>query len=349
MSRALLAALRDHGAFDPAPRHSELHDVHVPFDELLCSRSCETALLAGLHRGDRLALVGSSGAGKSSIIAGTLGPLVEGIFPVSIPVAVERSDVARDASEFVRHLVRTVSRMLAEQLPALGRQIRRLQAGTEQAPDRVSRMYANLPLPAGLRPALGYELQRVVREPAPTSAQVLDQGRELLGLIADDGLTPILVLDDTDRWLTTLRTDSESVRREFFSTIPRLLAEDLAVAAVVAVHPTYLRDRAYREARGFLSGTITVPRVPDSAGLAKILARRCEIALFRTQFATVDTADVPAILTPAALVRLFEHYAAGAGDLRRDMLLVAHLALTLALDDGAEAIEAAHIDLAITS
>src|SRR6185312_1325002 len=113
----------------------------------------------------------------------------------------------------------------------------------------------------------------------------------------------------------TLRTDSESVRREFFSTIPRLLAEDLAVAAVVAVHPTYLRDRAYREARGFLSGTITVPRVPDSAGLAKILARRCEIALFRTQFATVDTADVPAILTPAALVRLFEHYAAGAGDL----------------------------------
>jgi len=349
MSRALLAALRDRGAFDPAPRHSELHDVHVRFDDLLHTRGCETALLAGLHRGDRLALVGSSGAGKSSIIAGTLGPLVEGIFPISVPVAVERSDVARDTSEFVRHLVRTVSRMLTEQLPNLGRQVRRLQAGTEQPPDRVSRMYANLPLPASLRPALGYELQRVVREPAPTSAQVLDQGRELLGLITDDGLTPILVLDDTDRWLTTWRTDSESVRREFFSTIPRLLAEDLAVAAVVAVHPTYLRDRAYREARGFLSGTISVPRVPDMAGLARILARRCEIALLGTEFTSSETIDGYAVLTPAALGRLFDHYAEGHGDLRRDMLLVAHLALTSALDDGAEVIEASHIDLGITS
>lgn len=362
MSRQLLILLRDRGAFDPAPRHSELHDVHVPFDELLDGHGCERALLEGLRRGERIALVGHSGAGKSSVIAATLGPLVEGIFPLPVPVAVERADVARDAGEFVRHVVRTMSRMLQEQLPALGRRARRIEDTADVPGERVSRLRlsAGLPLPSGLRPELAYELQRAAREPAPTSAQVLDQGRELLALISDDGLTPILVLDDTDRWLSAFRTDSDTVRREFFTTIPRLLAEELAAAAVVAVHPSYLQEPAYKAARGFLSTTIAVPAVPGPGGVARILARRIEVSLIEAS-RDAATSPVPhdeypdpqrlvdAAFTPAAVELLYSHYALGPSDLRRNVLLIAHTALSLALDDDAAQIEHGHIELAITS
>ena len=324
--------------------------------------AASTPSLDGVRRGERIALVGSSGSGKSSVIAATLGPLVEGIFPLPVPVAVERADVASDAGEFVRHVVRTVSRMLQEQLPGLGRQARRIEEHADGPGERVSRLRlsAGLPLPSGLRPELAYELQRAAREPAPTSAQVLDQGRELLALINDDGLTPILVLDDTDRWLSAFRTDSDTVRREFFTTIPRLLAEELAAAAVVAVHPSYLQDPAYRAARGFLSTTIAVPAVPGPAGVARILGRRIEVALIE---ASRDAATSPALqaestdasrlveaaFTPAAVERLYTHYAVGPSDLRRNVLLIAHTALSVALDDDATQIDHGHVELAITS
>ena len=353
MSRDFLQLLRDRSAFDPAPRHSELHDVHVPFDDLLGTGTCENALVAGVRRGERIALVGASGSGKSSIIAGTLGPLVEGVFPISVPVAVERGEVATDTVEFVRHVVRTVSRMISAQLPALGRTGRQLAEGAEQPPERISRFTASLPLPASLRPALAYELNRIAREPAPTGAQVIDQGRALLELVADDGLTPVLVLDDTDRWLSSLRTDSEALRRRFFTTVPRLLAEDLAVPAVVAVHPTYLADSAYRDARGFLSTTINVPAVPGPSGLIRVLGRRVEIACYDIESTPDERHAIQRaatqVLTPAAGQRLFDHYASGPSDLRRNVLLVAHTALALALDDDAGQLEQGHVELAVTS
>ena len=71
----------------------------------------------------------------------------------------------------------------------------------------------------------------------------MDQGRQILDLFRSRGLTPVLVLDDTDRWLTaTWLPDSRQTRAAFFTTIPRLLSEELDAAAVIAVHPTYLDD-----------------------------------------------------------------------------------------------------------
>lgn len=348
MTRALLEHLRDRSAFDPAPRHSELHDVHVPFDILTGNNGCEQALLDALRRGERVALVGSSGAGKSSVIAATLGPLVEGIFPIPIPVAVERAEVARDQTEFVRHLVRNVSRILQEGLPHTSSAARQIEAQS-RVPSELSkrhRVSATLPLPAGVAPELAYELQKVATAPAQTSAEVLEQGREILALISDDDLVPILVLDDTDRWLAGLRPDSDALRRDFFSMVPRLLATDLAVAAVIAVHPTYLTDPAYQAARGFLSTTIRVPAAPSSGALAQILGRR--IANAHEDQAT-HAPMVDDVFTAAAVRHLYQHYTSAPSDVRRNVLLIAHTALSLALDDGAEKIDDAHIGLALTS
>ncbi|MDQ2847316.1 MAG: hypothetical protein M3Y77_13425 [Actinomycetota bacterium] len=343
MSRDLLTLLRDHGAFDPAPRHAELSDMHVPFDELFGARSCEHALLAGLRAGNRIALLGSSGAGKSSIVAHTLGPLVDGIFPIPVPVYPEPASVVGSTTEFVAHLVRTINRMLDGNRPELSRPARKMErmaTGTSEAA-RTHRFSAGW-RSAGIGPELQYELQRAINEPAPTAGQVLDQGRQILDLVASDGLVPILILDDTDRWLAATRTEIAVVRRDFFLNVPRLLAEDLGAAAVIAVHPEYLRDPGYQAAQGFLTDAIGVPAIPSAAAVGTVLARRIELAR------GTETPEATDAFTPDALEVLYAHYTAWPSNIRRNVLLPAHSALSLALDDGVDRIDEGHILAAVT-
>ncbi|WP_029137170.1 hypothetical protein [Nakamurella lactea] len=344
MSQDLLNLLRDNGAFDPAPRHAELSDMHVPFDTLSGARNVEHALLAGLRAGNRIALLGASGSGKSSVVAYTLGPLVEGIFPIPVPVYPEPATVAGNGTEFVAHLVRTISRMLQATTPGLSRPAQQLEqrataGGTGQRRHRISAGWRS----AGLGPELAYELERAVSVPAPTAGQVLDQGRQILDLVAADGLVPILILDDTDRWLAATAPEIARVRREFFFTVPRLLAEDLGAAAVIAVHPEYLQDPGYQAAQGFLTDAIQVPAVPSAAAVGAVLARRVELAR------AAETPDVAEVFTPDALEVLYAHYTAWPSNIRRNILLPAHTALSLALDDGVDRIDEGHIMVAITS
>jgi hypothetical protein len=107
----------------------------------------------------------------------------------------------------------------------------------------------------------------------------MDQARQLLDLIRADDLQPVLVLDDTDKWLnTTWQPDATTVRSAFFGRVIRVLAEDLSTAAVVAVHPTYLADAEYQSA-GSLDNTIHVPAIPSPAAVGQILGRGAGLAL----------------------------------------------------------------------
>jgi len=343
MSQDLLTLLRDHGAFDPAPRNAELHDMHVPFDELSGSHLCEQALLAGLLAGDRIAMLGASGSGKSSVVAHTLGPLVEGIFPITVPVFPEPAKVVGNTTEFIAHLVRTISRMLEGNRPALSRPAKEMERRASPSPDRTRRHRVSAGWrQAGIGPELAYELERAVNEPAPTAGQVLDQGRQILDLVSADGLVPVLILDDTDRWSVATRPEIAQLRRDFFLTVPRLLAEDLGAPAVIAVHPEYLADPGYQAAQGFLTGTIRVPRVPSAAAVGAILGRRVELA-------RGAGTDVSEVITADALEVLFAHYSAWPSNIRRNILLPAHTALSLALDDGVDLIDEGHLLVAITS
>ena len=226
-----------------------------------------------------MTLVGTSGAGKSSVIAATLHPLVEDLVPLPIPVAVERPAVAGDPVAFVRHLVQVVSRLVQLTEPDQGRRARRIESETHPKYKR-GKAFSVAPGLVGISVRLAYELEAAVQEPSTTSDQIMDQGRQILDLFRSRGLTPVLVLDDTDRWLTaTWLPDSRPTRAAFFTTIPRLLSEELDAAAVIAVHPTYLDDDAYRAARGFLSRTIAVPAVPSAGAVAAILRRRIALAM----------------------------------------------------------------------
>ncbi|WP_295695370.1 hypothetical protein [Lapillicoccus sp.] len=69
--------------------------------------------------------------------------------------------------------------------------------------------------------------------PEPSTAtQTIDQARQLIDLIASDDLRPVIVLDDTDRWLSTsYQPDNPAVRSAVFGRVVRILAEDLGTAA----------------------------------------------------------------------------------------------------------------------
>jgi len=144
-----------------------------------------------------------------------------------------------------------------------------------------ARRSASRPVWRGVRPArlrAGGSRLRTQHDQRPDHGS----GRQILDLFRS-GAGPVLVLDDTDRWLTaTWLPDSTATRDAFFTTIPRLLSEELDAAAVIAVHPTYLDDAAYRAARGFLSRTITVPPVPSAGAVAAILYRRIALAMDAT-------------------------------------------------------------------
>jgi len=345
VTREDVEILHDSGAFNPSPRHQELFATHVPFDTMTGTHACEQTLAASLRRRERVTLVGTSGAGKSSVIAATLHPMVEDLVPLPIPVAVERPAVAGDPVAFVRHLVQVVSRLVQLTEPVSGRQARRIESETQPKLKR-GKAFSVAPGLVGVSVRLAYELEAAVSEPSTTSDQIMDQGRQILDLFRSRDLTPVLVLDDTDRWLTaTWLPDSRQTRDAFFTTIPRLLSEELDAAAVIAVHPTYLDDAAYRAARGFLSRTITVPPVPSAGAVAAILYRRIALAMDARGLPAVDVNEV---LADAALVSVHDYYAARPSDVRRNLLLVLHAALTLAVDDPeTDRIERRHVELAI--
>ncbi len=332
----LLRRLQAGHAFNPSPRHDQLYAVHVPFDELTGSHGCEAALERALRQGRRVALVGASGTGKSSVTEHVLGPLTEGLAPLRVPVTMERSAVATDPIEFARHLVTLVGRWVDVGLPQRSRDAAGLAPARRGAS---SHKVSVAPAWMLAKVELAYELSQAASQEAPTSTQVVEQAQGLLDLIRGDELTPVVVLDDTDRWLSTSwQPDNPGVRAAFFGRVVRVLAEELDVSAVVAVHPTYLTDVDYQASAGFLDTTLHVPQVPDAAAVGRILHRRTAEDL------GVERDD---LFTAPALAVLFEHYR-HAPNIRRRLLLIANAALTLAVDAGADRIDREHCIAAIT-
>lgn len=333
-------------AFDPAPRHGELYALHVPFDDLTGGGGCEQVLGAALSRGERVAVVGSSGCGKSSVISHVLNPLVEGLAPLPVPVAIEDPQVATSAVAFAAHLVRTVARYVEYALPQAGvdAEAVALRTSREIAPPRRTRSSRLSVAPSwmGARVELAAELRSASeRWPVERPGQeIIDEAQAILDVVTAHGLRPVVVLDDTDKWLQLPGLpDPGELMTAFFAQVPRLLSEQLATATVIAVHENYLGQPGYQASAGFLESTVRVPAVPDHAGLARILSRRAAAHLDE---------EFTELMTEPALEALMEHYAAGAtADLRRRVLFVAHTALTRACDEGADLIAFRHVELAI--
>ena len=126
----------------------------------------------------------------------------------------------------------------------------------------------------------------------------------ILERIHGDLLQPVIVFDDSDRWLAT--TDSETVS-VFFHEVVRWLT-DLPAAVVVATHSRYLELGAARtdppevDLLEFLDMRIVIPRVPSAATLARILERRIARNIEDTSHAHATLSDA---VTEQAVEALF--------------------------------------------
>lgn len=109
MSLDLLLRLQRAHAFDPTPMRDDLGAYHVPFGTLVDNTHPERTLLDAALPAERVALIGDSGAGKSSLTARVLGPLAEGVAPIVVPVARESYDVVREPRAMFAHLVSVIS------------------------------------------------------------------------------------------------------------------------------------------------------------------------------------------------------------------------------------------------
>lgn len=339
-----LRVLADHNAFNPNPLHATLSALHVPFDAMLgvhAHGACERTVDRAVRQGRRVALVGATGTGKSSVIEHVLGPLVEGLAPLTIPVALEHPEVATEPAAFAGHLSALIARWVRFAQPEDAGQVDAITRRRVPA----TRKFSIAPSWLEAKVELGYELQRAAEQPATSATERITQAARLLDLINADGLVPVIVLDDTDRWLaTSWQPDSVRLRQGFFGRIVRLIADELAAAAVVAVHPEYLTDPAYQAAQGFLEPVVTVPPIPGPDAVAAILRRRCELAL-----GVGRTPNPPELITPAGVATLYDGYArAGTGNIRRDLMLPATGALALAVDDLADVIDVRHCVAALT-
>ncbi len=340
MSADHLRRLWRANAFEAMPVRTDLHDLHVPFDQLVDgaggSGPWEGRLRVALENRQRVAVLGASGEGKSSLMHFVLGPLVEGLAPLPVAVGLEAPDVVKDPAAFAEHFVGRVRQFVVRSLPkAVGKAD---LGGAQSARQRTRAVEVGVPAWLGTHLEVARELQSTSDATLTSAADHVETARALLDVVEAAGLVPVLLLDDTDKWLRSGEGSiDDELRDSFFRRVLRLLAEDLGCAAVVAVHPTYLDDDSYRAAPGSLSAGITLPRLPRVAALAEVLQHRDWIA-------TGAEPNVSGAWSPEAVVALFERYS-GPLTLRRTLTL-AHASLGQATGEGAESIEPVHVDWA---
>jgi hypothetical protein len=347
MSRELIVSLRREAAFDPTPLPEDLAALHVPFDELGGDGRVERALNEAAQAAERIAVIGTTGCGKSSVLSYTL-TAERGFAALPISVAPESDETVTDPGNFAQHVVRVISTWAAE-LEVLSPEQRDhlLRAVTDQRvlPSRAKQTHAGigLQLPWLVSGELARDIRREL-EPAGevgrSAVEYLEALRRLVRLVRTIELEPLLVIDDSDRWLRRGEPRGEIIDA-FFGRVVRELA-DLEIGFAVAVHETYLLLPEYQESTpGVLSSRVDVPRLTATEQLERIVDHRVR--------AFVGDEASEQILEEEALIRLWEFYEVEADHSLRTTLQILHTAVTEAAQGDHEAVRASMIEPAIAA
>ncbi|MEO5973841.1 MAG: hypothetical protein ABIQ38_01365 [Ilumatobacteraceae bacterium] len=309
----LLTELQQIRAFDPTLRFEELGYLHVPFDDLHGSTNVEGRILSAVGRGDRVALIGTTGNGKSSTASYVVSPMNEAIIAFRIGVTVEDPNLLANPGRFAQYVVRHIARDAMEVSAPLRIQLQLDVAETHSVRNERSRRGIGK-INAKVFELSG-ELGVVMRSiDQPTSShEFIEALDHALELVRSTGAVPVLVIDDSDTWLEVTGAKLSETRRDFFGPIMRMLAERNC-GLLVAVDERYLDSDDYKPARdGFLPTEVHVPRLRDAHDLERLFARR---------ISEIERAVVGDVFTDSVIDEIYAHYAGSNLSLRQLMRLV---------------------------
>ena len=334
MSLGLIRRLQRVHAFDPSPIRYDLGAYHVPFEELVPGTSSEGRLAGAARRGERIAIVGRSGSGKSSLIEHVLGPTVPGVAPIPIPVFGEPvatvTSVAAVAGLIIQTLVDHHTDLNeAERVKALR------SASTRRFVQPTTRT-TGLTLGGAW---MGASVQAEVRRQVPpnielprTAQATLEVVHQLLTTIQNDELMPVLVFDDTDRWFRNVGSSfsHQQLALAFFGTVLTELRQ-LPAGMVVAAHTNYLEDTELADhLRAVIELRVNIPELTSAGALGKVIHSRV-IAHTSDDSTTPPLGDV---LSSTAVDRLHELYRNETLGSLRDVIRAVHVAVTDACNGG---------------
>ena len=350
MSLHLLRQLQAEHAFDPSPIRHDLGVYHVRFDELVPGTSPEDRLAGAALRGERIAIVGGSGSGKSSLIEHVLGPAVLGVAPIPVPVFGEQASTVTSiqavAGLVIQTLVNHADLDDQTQAAALG------SASTRRVV-RSTTPISGLTLGGGW---MGVGIQAdVKRQVLPdtdlvmTAQATLEVVHQLLTIIQQDDLMPVLVFDDTDRWFRNVGSSvgHQELALAFFGTVlPEL--RKLPVGMVLATHTNYLETTELADhLRDTIELRVNIPEPTTPDALGKVIHSRV-VAHTSPDDHTVAP-PLGAIIKPTAVYRLHELYESKSLGSLREVIRTVHVAVTDACNGHFETITAELVDQAAVS
>lgn len=300
-------------AFDPTVKFEELGYLHVAFDDLYSTTTVESRISQAVRRGDRVALIGTTGNGKSSTASFVASPMDEAIVAFRIGVTVEDPELLTNPGRFAQFVVRHIARDAAEVTEQQRIQLQLNVAETHPVRnERIRRTRGKINAKfLELSGELGVVVSSIDQ---PTSShEYIEALDHALNLVRSTGAIPVLIIDDSDTWLEVAEGKLSETRRSFFGPIMRMLAERNC-GLIVAVDECYLENADYQPAHnGFLSTEVRIPRLRDAGDLERIFSRRIE---------QIEGAVVGEVFTDSVMEDIYSDYESSNRSLRQTMRLV---------------------------
>ncbi len=342
MTREAVSALVASSAFRPYPDRATWGRIYEPFGPSGTRPAPESRLQNAARNCQKIALVGPSGSGKSILAHNALqGP---GLAHINVPVAFEDESTVTSPKAFAEFLVRSVVTFASGYLSDRDRE-EALRRGSRKDAGKGRQTATKVATSAGIWGWLNVQLARDVTtllpavEQARTMNEMTEAVHDVLQIVAMRDLTPVVVLDDSDRFAAE---DRARLIGPFFRNVIQWAASELGECGlVVSCSPDFNDNDAFTKAMsdGVLETRVLVPKLASADALMAILGKRVTDAGLDGGW--------PTAFEPSAKVMLYNYYKGPAKFSVRRVMNVAQGSVSLADTNTKDLVSGAMVTTAI--